>query len=245
VGTEQDGGKKDTGGAKRPKRDPNQPTPKPAKRRPGAFAVKLLVGGLVSVVLIWAGMYSVEIGRGPWAWSAEDRAGFLTFSRAQVDQARAQVEAVDWDAVKTKITAKTKQLWDQVPGLEDRLEKRLAELRGQRQGAPTTTSTTTSAPGQAPAPTTEAAAVPPAKPSALEVGCEAMRTGIQHYRRSPNSQAELRLAKADFERAQTSLEAAHGEAEAKGDQASVQEIEGYLEQCNMYLEDCSKRAIVH
>jgi hypothetical protein len=238
--------KKDTGSAKRPKRDPNQPTPKAGKRSVGALAIKLALGALVAVLTVWTGMYSVEIERGPWAWTPEDRAGFLTFSRAQVDEARANVESVDWDALKNKLTAKSRELWNDAPSWEQKLEAKLAQLRGgdapkaaTTTDAPTATDATT--PTTTDATKTPQAAVTAPEPTSLERGCDAMRRGIGHYKRSMNSQAELKKAKAELRQAYTHLEAAHAEAQGRGDQAQASEIEGYLQQCNVYLEDCSKR----
>lgn len=240
--------KKDTGPAKRPKRDPNQPTPKAGKRSVGALAIKLLLGGVVAVLILWTGMYSAEIGRGPWEWTPEDRSGFLTFSRAQVDEARANVESVDWDKLKDKLTAKSRELWNDAPAWEQKLEAKLAQLRGT--GAPqppkgaepaTATDGTTPATSTDAATKTPQAAVTAREPTSLERGCEAMSEGMRHYKKSMGSQAELKKARAKFREAYTQLEAAHGQALARSDQAQASEIEGYLQQCNVYLEDCSKR----
>lgn len=241
--------KKDTGSAKRPKRDPNQPTPK-AKRSVAALAIKLGLGALVAVLTLWTGMYSAEIGRGPWEWTPEDRSGFLTFSRQQVDEARANVESVDWEGLKDKITAKSRELWNDAPAWEQKLEAKLAQLRGTSAPQPPKGATETPTTTDGTTPTTTAtdsatktpqAAVPAAEPTSLERGCDAMRAGIGHYKKSMNSQAELKKAKAKLREAYTHLETAHNQALAKGDQAQASEIEGYLQQCNVYLEDCSKR----
>lgn len=236
--------KNDTGAAKRPKRDPNQPTPKAGKRSVVALALKLAIGAVVAILTVWTGMYSVEIERGPWAWTPEDRAGFLSFSRAQVDEARQNVESVDWDALKNKITAKSRELWNDAPAWEQKLEAKLAQLRGGGAAKPTDGAATTD--GTPDATSTEAtktpqAAVPAPEPTSLERGCDAMRDGIRSYKKSMNSQAELKRAKAKLREAYTHLEAAHAEAQGRGDQAQASEIEGYLQQCNVYLEDCSKR----
>lgn len=228
-----DADKKDTKGQKRPRRDPNQPTPKPARRGGLASAIKLAIGGAVVLAVGFAALYSVQIGRPPWQWSSEDQQGFVDYSKAQVDEARAQVENVDWAALKDKITAKTRQLWDQAGSVERTMETKLAQLRG---GDPH--------PAGAAASSTEAAqpaVVEPAPPSSLELGCDAFRLGIRHYKRSMNSQDELRTAKGKFREAYTHLEAAHTRAQQAGDQAQADEIEGYLQQCNVYLEDCNKR----
>lgn len=216
----------------RKRRDPNQPLPKPHKRK--GVLLKLLVGGATAVLLLWVSLYSAQLGRAPWAWSGEDFAGFLTFSRAQVDEARKQVEAVDWEALASKITERTRELWDKVPDLEARLEAKLAELRGQGQGG-----------GAAPTPAEGEASPPPtavAPGSArLEQGCLAFREGIRHYRKSMDSQVELKQAKARFQEAQDHFGAAYQEAEQAGDAEAQAEAEGYLMEVQTYLQDCSKR----
>jgi hypothetical protein len=227
--------KKETGSAKRPKKGAP-----PARSSLGARVVKLVASALVCLIIVWGGLYSVQVGRGPWAWSGDDWGGFVTFSRAQVAEAQAQVESVDWASLGDKITEKTRGLWDAMPVWENKLEQKLAQLRGQRTSQPVNAE---GQPNAAPTATSTAppASVEPAAKTDLEVGCEAMRDGIRHYRRSMNDQGELRAAKAKFRTAYTHLEKAYNEAEAKGEQAQVAEIEGYLMQCNTYLEDCSKR----
>ena len=225
--SDDDKAKKATG---KRKRDRNQPTPKPKKRSkvPG-----LIVGAVLSVLLLWVGLYSAEVGKAPTSWTSEEWSGFLTFSEQQVAEARRNVEQIDWDSLGAKITAETKQLWEKVPDLEQKLEQKLAELRGTRQEAPA---------GGAPAKADDeqkAPAAVPAQPTSLELGCEALREAIGHYRKSMNDQDKLRAAKKEFRAAQVHLEAAY--AEAEGDPAQQAEIEGYLMQCNTYLEDCSKR----
>lgn len=232
-------GKKDTKGAKRPKRDPNQPTPKPARRSVLGSSLKLIVSGAVVLVVAFVTLYSVQIGRPPWAWSSEDKQGFVDYSKAQVDEARAQVESVDWAKLKDKITEKTRQLWEGAGAWEQKLDAKLAELRGGGAPAPSTTAQAGATSTATPPP--QPAAVEPAPPSSLELGCDAFRAGIRHYKKSMNSQDELRAAKGKFREAYTHLEAAHAQAQQKGDQAQADEIEGYLQQCNIYLEDCSKR----
>lgn len=229
--------KKDTKSQRRPKRDPNQPFPR-AKGGGLRRLLVLAVGGAGVVALALVGLYSAHLGRPPWEWSEGDRAGFVDYSKTQVDEARAQVEAIDWAALKDTITEKTRALWDQVPAWEQKLDKKLADLRGQ--DAPSG--------GAAAAPATTPAATPatvePPKPTRLELGCDAFREGIRHYKKSMNSQAELKRAKAKFREAYDHLEAAHGQAQAKGDAAQADEIEGYLQQVNIYLEDCSKREVL-
>lgn len=227
---------KDTGKAKRPKRDPNQPLEKPKKRR--FLLVKLAVAGLMILNTTWMSLYSFDIGRGPWAWSREDWTGFVTFSKQQASDAseavRAQVAEIDW-----------KELWDRATALEDQLEEKLAELRGKRQQpnatAPAGATATEARPeGEEAAP----AAIPAPEPSAYEQGLEAMREGIRHYKKSNDSQAELKKAKASFRAAYDHFEAAIAEAQDRNDEQRAVEVEGYLQQCNLYLEDCSKREIL-
>ncbi len=229
-------GKKATGARPRPKRDPNQPTPKPAKRAFGATALKLAVGGGAAVVCLWAGLYSAEVGRGPWDWSSADWGGFVTFSREQVDEARAQVEGIDWGALQGKITAQTKALWEQVPDLERKLEERLQALRGgQAKPGPTgAPAANAAAPGEVVGASAKA-------PGALEQGIEAFQQGVRRYKGSMHDQDALRAARKDFQAAQGHLERAHAEAQASGDAAGERECEEYLMQVQTYLEDCSKR----
>lgn len=121
--------KGETGKKPRPKRDRNEPLPKPKK----GGALKLLVGGLllvvVAVVGVWVWQYSEKIGKDPTQWSAEDLSGAVDYSKQQLDEATAQV---DWEALKGQITEKTKELWDKASGLEDQLDKKLASMRGAR-----------------------------------------------------------------------------------------------------------------
>ncbi|MCO5167265.1 MAG: hypothetical protein M9894_13005 [Planctomycetes bacterium] len=228
--------KKDTRSQKRPKRDPNQPFPRAQGGSLSRRLLVLVVGGAGVVALALVGLYSVHLGRPPWDWSEVDRAGFVDYSKTQVDEARAQVESIDWAALKDTITEKTRALWDQVPAWEQKLDKKLSDLRG-GEAAP-------AAQGAAAAGPATTAAVEPPAPTRLELGCEAFREGIRHYKKSMNSQAELKRAKEKFRAAYDHLEAAHAQAEAKGDAAQADEIEGYLQQVNVYLEDCSKREVL-
>lgn len=214
----------------KPKRDPNQPTPKPPKKR--SPIPKLILSAAVVILATWMTMYSAQVGRGPWDWSGDDWSGFLTFSKAQVEAAKKKVQEVDWEKVKDKVTAKTKELWHKVPELEQKLEAKLAQLRGDKQQQ---------AEGKAPTQGTPPAVV---EPTTLERGCETFRMGIRHYKQSMDDQGELKKAKALFHEARELLEKAHGEAEAKGDTAQATEIEGYIQQCQIYLEDCSKREVL-
>lgn len=218
----------------RKRRDPNQPLPKPKQRK--GVLLKLLVGGATAVLLLWVSLYSAQLGRGPHTWSKEDLAGFVTFSRAQVDEARKQVEAVDWEGLASKITERTRELWDRVPDLEARLEAKLAALRGQERGGGEAAAPSEGADEANPQPT----AVAPGSVR-LEQGCLAFREGIRHYRKSMDSQVELKQAKARFQEAQDHFQAAYQEAEQAGDAEAQAEVEGYLMEVQTYLQDCSKR----
>ena len=211
----------------KPKRDPNQPTPKPPKKR--SPIPKLLLSATFVILATWMTMYSAQLGRGPWDWEGDDWSGFLTFSKGQVEAAKKKVAEVDWEKVKDKVTAKTKELWNKVPELEQKLEAKLDQLRGGKQKK---------VEGKGPQDGLPAAVV---EPTTLERGCETFRMGIRHYKQSMDSQAELKKAKKLFLEARELLEKAYGEAEAEGDTAQATEIEGYIQQCQIYLEDCSKR----
>ena len=67
------------------KRDPNQPVPKRPKKK--TLVLKVLLLGALLLVGVWGGLYSVQLGRGPWGWSGEDWSGFATFSQEQVSEA--------------------------------------------------------------------------------------------------------------------------------------------------------------
>lgn len=226
----------------KPKRDPNQPLPKPKKR--GRLVAKVLVGGVLLLVGVWGALFYMEKGRMPW----DDPGEFANFSRDQVNEA---VASVDWEALKGKITAQTRKLYESVPDLERKLDATLARLRGGQAGE-------AGQPGAEGAAATggeggqPAAVVQNARPSTYEQGCQSLRDAMQTYKRSVPSgkgdrrsdaelQRELKSAKGQFEKARDQLEKAHGEAEAAGDQTLVNEIEEVLMQCNTYLEDCSKR----
>lgn len=224
----------------KPKRDPNQPLPKPKKR--GGLILKVAVGGGLLLVTVWGGLFYLEKGRMPW----EDPSGFANFSQDQVNDA---VASVDWESLKGKITEQTRKLYESVPALEQKLDATLARLRGANgQPGEGQTAAAPTEGGEQPA----AAMVQNARPSTYELGCQTLRDAIQVYKRSvPNGkgdkrseaemQRELRSARGEFEKARDQLEKAHGEAEARGDEAQVTEIEEVLMQCNTYLEDCSKR----
>ncbi len=212
----------DTDEKPRSKRDPNKPFPKPRRRK--GVVLKLAASAAFVILVVWVGLYSVEIGKNPTDWNRDDVSGFWTFSKAQMDEAKSNLENVDWK----RFGEKTKKLWDRVPELEKKLENKLASLRKKKATPEAATS------GDA---ATEPVDLPPTD---LELGCEAMRTGMRHYRGAMNSQKELKKARSSFETAQKHFEAAELEARAKDDDAEVQEIRGYIEECQKYLYDCLK-----
>ncbi len=163
--------KKDTGKKPRPKRDRNEPLPKAKKGGAMGRIVKVVILGAVVLACAFVGIYSAQIGKMPWDWSSEEQTGFVDFSKQQVDEATAQV---DWEALKGQITEKTKELWDKASGLEDQLDKKLADMRGSRgetsppppAGETSTESGETSTPatesGETPTPTASTSTKPPA-----------------------------------------------------------------------------------
>lgn len=213
----------DTGKKPRPKRDANQPLSKPRKRK--GVILKAVFAAVFVILSVWVGLYSMQIGKIPTDWTGEDVSGFWTFSKAQVDEAKSNLENVDWK----RFGEKTKKLWDRVPELEKKLELKLASLRKKKQTAPPK-----AAGEEAPA---EPVDLPPTE---LELGCEAMRAGMRHYRNAMNSQDELKKARGLFETAQKHFEVAEREAAARDDDAEQQEILGYIEECQKYLYDCLK-----
>lgn len=216
------------------KRDPNQPTPKPKPKKGGLIA-KALLSGAIGLCSVWMALYSMQLGKAPTSWDKAEWQGFLTFSKQQIQEAKAKVENVDWEALKDKVTAKTKELWSKTPELEASLDKTLARIRGGKSTSPDRVDSKTG-PGQTPAAAIE--------PTDLELGCEAMRQATRTYKKSVtkngNDQAQLKKAKKLFRKAQDHLMRAHTQAEQAGD-PDVAEIEGYIQECNVYLEDCSKR----
>lgn len=238
-------GKPDTKSKPKPKRDPNQPYPK----KKGGKLGKLLAGGLLLIALAIVGAYSLHTGRPPWEWGKDDVQGIADYTQSSVKEA---VGSVDWEALKGKITEKTRQLYDGAPDLEKKLEETLARLRGQPQPPADGAKPEETAKADGAKTDTPAAAVPPRAPTPYEQGCETLREAIQVYKRTLPSgkgdkrsdkelQKELKAAKGLFEKAQDQLTRAHEEAEKRGDEKEAGEIEGVLEQTNSYLFDCSKR----
>lgn len=213
------------------KRDPNQPVPKPKKKK-SSLILKVLASGVIGILLVWMSLFSIEVGKVPTSWDGDDWSAFLSFSRKQLEEAKEKVEQVDWQELRDKVTAKTKELWEKAPDLEANLEKALAELRGEKPGARVDEKTGA----------TPAAAI---APTDLELGLQDMQQAMRAYKKTMNNQgndqAQLKKSKKLFMSAQDHLTKAHAQAEDKGESAQAAEIEGYIQQCNIYLEDCSKR----
>jgi len=237
-----------TGKSAKKKRDPNKPLPKPKKK--GRLVLKVAVTGVAVVLGVWLALFSIDRGKGPWAFSGEDWGDFLTFSREQVSDAVDQARQVDWAAIGDEITEKTRELWNGTAEWEAKLDRRLADMRGDEGagGGAATTDAGDGGEGDAAAGGEEPAA--DAKPSDYELGCERFREGLRTYRRSVPSgdgrsdaelQRELVAAKGLFQEAADHLARAYDAAEARGDAVEAAEIEEVLMECNRYLEDCSKR----
>lgn len=222
-----------------PLRDKNQPLSKePKKGSLGATLAKLLVFLVLILVAGTMAAYSSSIGRAPWAWQGDDWKGYLTFSREKAENVRDQIENVDWAHTKTKVTDKTKELWEGANDLAKRIEEKLGGAKS---------ASTRPAPGTTGAAPTNPADLPPATsvPAGDGVGperaagLEAFRAGIAHYRRSPDNPGELVLAKQSFETGQKHFEKALSET---GDAKVKAEVADELRACNKYLEDCRSRA---
>lgn len=216
----------------KPKRDPNQPLPKePPKSSFGAKLGKLLL--LVVLFLATAAFvaYSLRIERGPWAWSGDDWKGFLTFSQEKAKAAGDEIASYDWANLKTKVTDRTKQLWSDAPEVGRRIEEKLG---GKTSATPTGTPAQPGDKTSASVPSAPADSVSPEHKLALE----SMRSGISHYRKSPDDANELQAAKKDFESASGHFEKALKETT---DDKAKSDIEQELKDCNKYLEDCRAR----
>ncbi|MBL4845418.1 MAG: hypothetical protein JKY65_07830 [Planctomycetes bacterium] len=216
------------------KKKSDQPTPKPKKKK-GGLIMRVIVSGAIGLIGVWMALYSMQLGKSPHTWDKDEWKGFLSFSKQQVEEAKAKVEKVDWDALKDKITAKTRELWAKTPELEKSLDRTLARIRGEKKSGERVDSKTGSE--------TPAAVI---EPSDLEVGCEALRDGTRAYRKSVKEngtvdQGELKRAKKLLQKAQDYLERAHEQAKDADDEGLAAEVEGYIQQCNVYLEDVSKR----
>ncbi len=209
-----------------PPRDKNQPFPKDEPK--GTFKgllAKLLL--FVVLFLVTASMvaYSLKIESWPWNWTSENWQGYLTFSQEKAKAAGDEIAAYDWNNLKTKITDKTKGLWNDAPEVGKRIEEKLGGAK----------STTGAKPGE------PATAVTPAAgdvSASHRLALETMREGITHYRKSPDDQKELLAAKKCFEDASGHFEKALKET---NDDKAKADIEKELKDCNRYLEDCRAR----
>ncbi|MEZ6184261.1 MAG: hypothetical protein R3F62_04520 [Planctomycetota bacterium] len=242
---------KKKGETQKKKRDPNKPLPKKPKK---SVVPKLLGLAIFAVLGLWLGLYSLQLGRGPWGWSGEDWGGFVTFSQEQVSEAASSASdtlgKVDWEAIKDSITENSKKLYGQITGWDEKLDERLAKLRrveGQ-EGA--------EGEGQEgqegePAAATEGAAPPPQYELDYGDGGDKLREAMQVYKKSfpreGNSsnqnalQRELKKSKGLFREAHELLSRAQEGAEAAGDERLAAEIEEAVVVCGQYLQDCSKR----
>jgi hypothetical protein len=200
---------------------PDDPKPESLAARVVRFFVGLVLLVIVAMVIV----YSIQIGRTPWDWTIADLDGFLAFSRQRVESATDKVKEIDWANLKTRVTEKTKSLWESAPGVEKKLDDRLSDVKGantRKRGVE---------PSVQPAQVSE-------KATPYENGLAKMREGIGHYRKSPDDPAELKAAKTCFEEARAFLETALKEEQ---DSARRQEAAHTLDDCNKYLEDCRQR----
>ncbi|MCA8924646.1 MAG: hypothetical protein KDD82_22730 [Planctomycetes bacterium] len=230
------------------KRDPNQPVPKRPKKK--TLVLKVLLLGALLLVGVWGGLYSVQLGRGPWGWSGEDWSGFATFSQEQVSEAASNASEtfnkVDWEAIKDSITENSKQLYGQITGWDDKLDERLAKLRRVEgeEGAE-------GAAGGPAAAADPSAPPPPQYELDYGDGGDKLREAMQIYKRSfpksgqdpssPALQRELRKSKGLFREAHELLSKAQEGAADAGNQVLADEIEEAVVVCGQYLQDCSKR----
>jgi hypothetical protein len=200
-------------------------TPRDAKPGGGFLKLVFLFVLLVAIGLVAA--YSAKIGRPPWEWSDKDREGFVEDTKARADAAKTKLESFDWDNLKTRVTDKTRELWNGAPAQDKKLEERQARLK-------------TRAPVKAPLDGAKGSPSGAGERAAQNYadGLDVMREGIAHYRRSPDNPQELTQAKKCFEQARPLLEGAVKEepdAERRAEEAQT------LDECNKYLEDCRAR----
>jgi membrane-associated HD superfamily phosphohydrolase len=205
-----------------------KPVPKDPPK--GSFMKKVVV--LISVgVFIFGGVtmkrYSDSIDRGPTNWDSTDWMNYLTFSRETAkdatDKMKAKIQSVDWDKVKTKITEKTKALWNKLAEMENEIEAKLKKEEEKRT--------------EVAAKKKDNAKGPPPPKTNYEKSLEAMRDALRHYRNSPNSQKAIKDAKFKFTEAQKLLEKALNEVPPE----QKPEVESMLQECNQYVYDCIKR----
>lgn len=221
---------------KKPLRDPNQPTPKdgPKKAPFGVRVLKFLFFVVFLLVLATMITYSLKIQTWPWAWTNEQWKGYFTFSQEKAEQAKDEVASYDWGNLKTKITGKTQELWNDAPEVKKRIQDKLS-------GKPTTPQPGQPAPPAKPGDATQRAAnvqSPTAVTPERQLALTAMRDAITHYRKSPDDPGELALAKKGFEEASAHFEKALKET---NDDQAKSEIQQELTDCNRYLEDCRAR----
>lgn len=202
-------------------RDKNQPFPKdPPKGSLGSTLGKVLFLILLMAFLGSLTVYTLQVKKTPpWTWSGQDWKDYATWSEGKVRE-------VDW----SKVTGKTRELWN---SSEDLIKKIESKLPGNK-AAPAATGT---------------GAPPPATSPERTQGLEALRAGIEHYRKSvpkdeaddreiTAARAELKAAMAKFEEAQKHLEKALAAAKDEKEKA---EIAQELSDCGRYLEDCRLR----
>jgi hypothetical protein len=210
-----------------PPRDKNQPFPKDEPR--GTFKgllAKLLLFAVLFLVTASMVAYSLRIQVWPWAWTSENWKGYLTFSQEKAKAAGDEIAAYDWANLKTKITDKTKSLWNDAPEVGKRIEEKLGGARSSTPAKPGEPATSVPASGQADV------------TASHRLALETMREGIGHYRKSPDDPRELLAAKKCFEDAAQHFEKALKDT---NDDAAKGEIKKDLENCNKYLEDCRAR----
>lgn len=239
--------KTETGTSKREGRKGKKKAPPPKKKR---LVLKVLVVGVLAVLGTWLGLYSFQLGRGPWGWSGEDWGGFVTFSQEQVSEAASSasdaIEGVDWEAIKDSITEHSKELYGKVTGWDEKLDERLAKLKqveGEEGGA--------TGPDGEPAAAAEPAEPLPQYKLDYADGGEKLREAMRVYKKSfPKDgddrnqdalQRELRKSKGLFREAHELLSKAQDGAADAGDENLEREIEEAVVVCGQYLQDCSKR----
>jgi hypothetical protein len=206
-------------------RNPNQPLEKPEETNLAATLAKLITFLLVLLAGGAMVVYSLQIQVWPWAWTNDNWHGFLTFSGERVQNVQDKINSYDWYHLKTRITEKTQQLWNDAPGIGRQIEEKLANLNGG--------SGQNSGQGQGGSPPSSSGSTPE-----HQLALQCMRDGISHYRKSPDDPSELLLAKKSFEEAQGHFEKALKEAP---DEGSKSELQQELTDCNKYLEDCRAR----
>lgn len=216
----------------------NKPVPKepPKKGGLGGKIVTLLSMAVLIFALVTMQMFSSSIGRMPWDWNKQDWQDYATFSRQTAKDTANKIEQrareVDWDKLKNQITDKTKELWNKITEVENKIEERLTKERERREAKAGGDSG-----GKADAGKTESATAATPPKSSYEKALEAMRVAVQHYRNSPGSKSALIKSRRNFEKARDLFEKALGEVEDH----RKPEIESMIQECNQYIYDCIKR----